>query len=184
MKRLAIAFVLLVLPLGAACSSKKSEPTTPPGGGSAAVTANTGVTLEIGEMKLVDVGKNTALLVHADGTIEYEGQGGVRVTTDGTIVNDKGEVGFTLLADGAIKGPDGKVIDVTLSPEGVIKSGDKSISVKDDGTLEGANPDAPQMKIEGATTPGLKRTALFVLIALTTPDDAPPPAPTGAAPTK
>lgn len=177
MNRLAIAFVLLA----AACSSKKSEPTTPTGGG-AAVTATAGVTLELGEMKLVDLSKNKALVIRANGDIEYEGNTGVKVTKDGTIVNDKGEVGFTLLPDGSIKGPDGKVIDVTLSAEGVIKTGDKAVSINADGTLLGANPDAPQMKVEGATTPGLKRTALFVLIALTTPDEAPAPAPT--APTK
>ena len=169
MKRLAIAFALLA----AACSSKKSEPTLPAGGSAAPAVA--GATLELGELKLVDVGKNKALLIHANGEIEYEGNTGVKVTKNGTIVNDKGEVGFTLLADGSIKGPDGKVIDITLSPEGVITSGDKTISINDDGSLNGANPEAPQMKIEGATTPGLKRTAMFVLVALTTPEDAPPP---------
>jgi hypothetical protein len=168
MKRLALAFALL-----AACSSKK-EPTTPTGGGSNVTAPAAGVTLELGELKLVDVGKNKALMIHANGEIEYEGATGVKVTKQGTIMNDKGEVGFTLLADGSIKGPDGRVIDVTLSPDAVIKSGDKTISINDDGSLKGANPDAPQMKIEGATTPGLKRTALFVLIALTTPDEEPP----------
>ena len=169
MKRFAIAFVLLA----AACGSKKPDTTTTPGSGS--VVAATGVKLELGELKLVDVKNGKALSIHADGQIEYEGQTGVRITKEGTIVNDKNEVGFTLLADGSIKGPDGKVIDVTLSPDGVIKSGDKSITINADGTLSGANPEAPQMKIEGATTPGLKRTALFVLIALTTPEEGPPP---------
>ena len=170
MKRLAIAFALLA----AACSSKKAEPTVPTGGGSAE-PAVASATLELGELKLIDVGKNKALLIHANGEIEYEGNTGVKVTKNGTIMNEKGEVGFTLLADGSIKGPDGKIIDITLSPEGVIKSGDKTISIADDGSLSGANPEAPQMKIEGATTPGLKRTAMFVLVALTTPDEAPPP---------
>jgi hypothetical protein len=169
MKRLAIAFALFA----AACSSKKAEPTVPTSGSAAPAVA--GATLELGEMKLIDVSKNKALLIHANGAIEYEGNTGVTVTKNGTIMNDKGEVGFTLLADGSIKGPDGKVIDVTLSPEGVIKSGDKTISIAEDGSLSGANPEAPQMKIEGATTPGLKRTAMFVLVALTTPDEAPPP---------
>ena len=177
MKRLAFAVMLLA----AACSSKKSETTTPAGGGSN-VTAAAGATLELGELKLVDVGKNKALLIHASGEIEYEGAVGAKVTKEGTIVNDKGEVGFTLLADGSIKGPDGKVIDVTLSPDGVVKVGDKTISIDVDGSLKGANPEAPQMKIEGATTPGLKRTAMFVLVALTTPEEAPPPPATSVPP--
>jgi hypothetical protein len=171
MKRLALAFVLL-----AACSSKKTETTTPTGG-DGNVTAVAGATLELGELKLVGVGENKALLIHANGDIEYEGAVGARVTKNGTIVNDKGEVGFTLLADGSIKDSAGKVIDVTLSPDGAVKSGDKTISIETDGSLKGANPEAPQIKIEGATTPGLKRTAMFVLVALTTPDEAPPPAP-------
>jgi hypothetical protein len=146
------------------------------------VTAAAGATLELGDMKLVDVGKNKALVIRANGEIEYEGAVGAKVTKEGTIVNDKGEVGFTLLADGSIKGPDGKVIDVTLSPEGVVKVGDKMISIDVDGSLKGANPEAPKMKIEGATTPGLKRTAMFVLVALTTPDETPPPPPATSVP--
>ena len=176
MKRIAIALLF-----AAACGSKKPETTTPPTGSGSAVAA-TGVTLELGELKLVEVSNNKALSIHADGQIEYEGQTGVKVTRDGTIVNDKGEIGFTLLADGAIKGPDGKVIDVTLTPDGVIKSNGKEISISADGTLSGANPEAPQMRIEGATTPGLRRTAMFVLIALTTPEEAPPPQNAPAAP--
>jgi hypothetical protein len=174
MKRLAIAFMLL-----AACSAKKTETTTPTGGGSN-VAAVEGATLELGELRLVGVGENKALLIHANGDIEYEGAVGAKVTKNGTIVNDKGEVGFTLLADGSIKDSAGKVIDVTLSPDGVVKSGDKTISIEADGSLKGANPEAPQMKIEGATTPGLRRTAMFVLVALTTPDEPPPPAPAPA----
>lgn len=171
MKRLAILFGLLA---AAACGGKHAEPTT----STTPTTAPAGVTLALGEMKLIDVNKNEAVSIHADGSIEYAGQGGVKVTTDGKIVkSDTGEVGFTLLPDGSIKGPDGNVIDITLTPEGSIKSGDKTITLGDDGNLVGANPEAPQMRVEGATTPALKRTALFVLIALTTPEPAPAPPP-------
>ena len=180
MKRIALAFALAASL--AACKSKKADTTPPPAAGSAAVgNANVApdpnVKLELGDMKIVDVNQGKAVVLHANGDIEYEGQVGAKVTPNGQIVNDKGEVGFTLMADGSIKGPDGHVVDVTLTPDGVIKSGDKAIPIKDDGTLEGANPEAPQMKIEGATTPGLKRTALFVLIVLTTPEEPPPAAP-------
>lgn len=185
MKRLAL-LLLLVAPFAiGGCKSKQAD-TTPPTQGSATpppgdpkLAPDPNVTLELGEMKIIDVAKNVAISIHADGTIEYEGKIGAKVTAQGQIVNDKGDVGFTLMADGSIKGPDGNIVDVTLSPEGSIKSGDKAISIKDDGTLDGANPDAPQMRVEGASTPGLKRTAMLVLIVLTTPEEPPqaPPAP-------
>lgn len=168
MKRLAI----LVL-FAAACGSKKPEPAPTPNG----PTATAGVLLELGEMKLVDVNNNKAVLVHADGVIEHEGKKHAKVTADGKITNDKGEVGFTLQPDGSIKGPDGRVVEVTLTAEGAIRNGDKVISLDATGALVGANPDAPQMRVEGASTTGLKRTAMFVLIALTTPEPEPPSAP-------
>jgi len=188
MNRFVIAFVVAAAFAGAACKSKKQD-TTPPTGGSGEpaavnVAPDPNVKMELGEMKIVDVNKNKAVLVHANGEIEYEGQVGAKVTAQGQIVNDKGEVGFTLLADGTIKGPDGKIVNVMLTAEGAIKSGDKSVSIADDGSLSGANPEAPPMKIEGATTVGLKRTALFVLIVLTTPDEPPPVAPTPTTQTK
>ncbi|HLL23661.1 MAG TPA: hypothetical protein VK427_16095 [Kofleriaceae bacterium] len=185
MKHSAIVFALGAALLGA-CGSKKPEPAAPPAGSAAPAPAITGVTLELAELKIIDVAKNQAVLVHADGEIEYQGMKGVRVTKDGRIMkSDTGEVGFTLLPDGAIQGPDGKVIDVTLTPDGVIKIGDKAVSIGDNGAIVGGQPGAPEMKIEGATTPGLKRTAMFVLIALTTPEETPPPpAPAPPAPKK
>ena len=189
MNRFAIALACAAALTGAACKSKKSDTTPPPNAGSGSAVANPNlapdpnVKMELGELKIVDVNKNTAVLVHGNGDIEYEGQVGAKVTANGQIVNEKGEVGFTLMSDGSIKGPDGNIVDVKLTAEGTIQSGDKSIGINDDGSLQGANPQAPPMKIEGATTPGLKRTALFVLIVLTTPEEAPPPPKGGTAPT-
>jgi hypothetical protein len=175
MKRLAI-LVLLV-----ACGSKKPE-AAKPDPTTTTTTAATADVLELGEMKLVDVNKNKAVLIHADGSIEYEGVKGAIVTKDGKITNDKGEVGFALQPDGTIKGPENDTLSVTLTAEGANKSGDKTISLDENGGLLGSNPDAPQMRIEGATTTGLKRTAMFVLIALTTPSPTPESAPSPTAP--
>lgn len=159
MKKLALVLAI------AACGggSKKPEPTT-----TAAVTAKAEVQLELGDIKLVDVKTNKAVIVHANGDIEIEGVKPVKVTTDGKLVNTAGEVGFTLKSDGTVLGPDGKALDVTLSTDAVVKSGDKTISIDATGALLGSNPEAGEMRIEGADTPGKKRTALFVLIALTT----------------
>jgi len=159
MKQLAIAFVLFAAACGGGGSKKPDT-----------VTAQAGVELEFGELKIIDVNKNEAVLVHANGEIEMAGVKVVKVTKDGKIVRtDNGEVGFVLNADGTIKGPEGKVLELTLSSDAVIKNGDKTITLDAAGLLLGGNPDAPQMKVEGATTTGQKRTALFVLIALTTP---------------
>ena len=175
MTRLSILFALL-----AACGggSKKSEPTTTAATttaqadvnatANANANASAGAVLELGDIRLVDVNKNKALLIKANGDIELEGVVAAKVTPDGKIVNTAGEVGFTLLPDGTVNGPDGKPLDVTLSTDAVIKSGDKSISLDANGSLVGANPAAPPMKVEGADTPGKRRTAMFVLIALTT----------------
>ena len=156
MKRLALLIIL------AACSSKKPEPAKP--------TATAAVELELGEMKLIDVNKNEAVVIHADGSIDYPGIKGLTVSKDGKLSKD-GQVAMTLNADGTITMPDGKAAEVTLSAEAVVKSGDKIVSIDANGALLGGNPNAPQMKVEGATTTGLKRTALFVLIALTTPGE-------------
>ncbi|MBA3396829.1 MAG: hypothetical protein H0T89_29630 [Deltaproteobacteria bacterium] len=175
MKKLSIMFVLLAAACGSSSHKKTTENNT------TTVAASAAVQLELGEMKLVDVSKNQALTIQADGTIIIPDQpdgdrgGTIKVTTDGKILaGDK--VGFQLMADGTIVGLDGKPIDVTLSADAVITSGDKKISLDAGGALIGANPEAPQMRVEGATTVGLKRTALFVLIALTSgePREAPP----------
>ena len=168
---------LLCLSLAACGGSPKPAPTgpapAPTGEATPAAPAAAGGALELGELKLVDVQQNKALLVHADGSIEIDGQKPAKVTKEGKIVRaDNGQVGFTLAGDGSIKGPDGQDLGVTIGPDGTVKAGDKTISIDDSGNLVGGNPDAPAMRVEGATTPGLKRTAMFVLIALTAPGDS------------
>lgn len=175
MFRLSIVFALL-----AACGgggTKQSDPTT-----TAAVTAQASAQLELGDMRLVDVNKNKAVVIKANGDVELDGMHIATVTPDGKISNKAGE-SFTLQSDGTITDPKGKTIDVSLSAEGVVKSGDKTISLDATGTLLGGNPDAPQMKVEGADTPGKRRTALFVLIALTSQVEvSEPPAEGSSAP--
>jgi hypothetical protein len=162
MRTLSIAFVLLTACGGG--TRKPETPTTP-----TKVETAASLDLELGEMKLVDTNKSQALLIHADGSIEIDGKVPGKVTKDGKVVNEKGEVGFTLNKDGTITGPDGTALGITLSSDGVITNGDKKISLDATGALLGGNPDAPQMKVEGADTPGKKRTAMFVLIAVLTP---------------
>lgn len=180
---------LLCLSLAACGGSPKPATTgpTPAPTGEATPAAPAapaaGGSLELGELKLVDVQQNKALLVHADGSIEIDGKKPAMVTKEGKIVRaDNGQVGFTLGGDGSIKGPDGQDLGITIGPDGSVKVGDKTISIDDSGNLVGGNPDAPAMRIEGATTPGLKRTAMFVLVALTAPSGPPESSPPAEAP--
>ena len=161
--------LVLVLAAAACGGSKKDEATTPPTTTQPQALPVEGATttLALGEMKLWDVNKNKALIIHADGTIELEGTKAAKVTADGKIVKiDTGEVGFTLEADGSVKGPQGVDTGAKITADGTLTTGDKTITIGDDGMLAGGNASAPPLKIEGASDVNLKRTALFVLVAL------------------
>jgi len=161
MKRIAMTLVLAAAACGG--GSKKAPETTT----TAPVEATAVTALTLGELKLVDVNKNRALLIHADGTIEVDGQKPAKVTADGKIVRvDNGEVGFTLEADGSVKGPGGADIGAKVNADGSLAIDGKTISLDDKGMLIGGNPEGPPLKVEGATDVGLKRTAMFVLVAM------------------
>jgi hypothetical protein len=176
LKSLSLSFVL-VLTTAACGGGAKTAPTPAAPIADTAPVAASGTTLALAEMKLVDVNKNKAILIHKDGTIEFEGQKPAKVTADGKLVKaDTGEVFFQLQPDGSIKTADGTDVGVKISPDGALTMGDKTISLDDTGLLVGGNPNAPQMKVEGATDANLKRTAMFVLVVITAPA-APPAAP-------
>jgi hypothetical protein len=165
MKSLTLVFALAATACGG--GSKKAEPTTAPIT-TTAPTAAAG-TLTIAEMKLWDVNKNRALIIHADGLIEVDGRKPAKVTADGKIVKaDTGEVGFTLEADGSVKGPNGVDTGAKISADGTLAIKDQTITIDDKGMVIGGNEKAPPLKIEGATDANLKRTALFVLVAMMT----------------
>lgn len=178
MKRL-IAIALLV----AACGSKKPESAT---ANTTSSSTSVATVLELGELKLIDVSKNKAVLVHASGEVEVPDMPvKMKITTDGQLIrSDTGEVGLQLLPDGTVKeGKDGTAVaGVMLAADGTLTVNDKTLTLDAGGMLVGGNPDAPPLKVEGATTPGLKRTAMFVTLALTMPGrkhEASAPAPTG-----
>lgn len=156
-----LAFVTVLL--AAACGG------SPKATGTAGTAEPTRDVLAIGEMKLIDVNKDQALLIHADGSVELDGKKFAKVTTDGKLAKyDTGEVGFTLKADGTVTAADGKDLGAKISADGVLSIGDKTISISESGEIVGGNPDAPKMKVAGATSGKLKRTAMFVLLVMIT----------------
>ena len=173
-KHLALSLVLAAT--ACAGGSKTAAPTAP-----TTPAAAEPAMLELGELKLVEANKDQALTIQADGTIvmpDGEGEGPLKLTRDGKLMKADQTV-LQLMPDGTLQGPDGKPIEGTLSADGVITFKDQKISLDDNGTVLGSNSGASQMRFEGATTPGLKRTALFVLIALLgRAEPAPPPPPT------
>lgn len=168
-----LALTLVLATTACAGGSKTAAPTsTTPAAAEPAM-------LELGELKLVEANKDQALTIQADGTITLpDGDGPLKVTSDGKLMKADQTI-LQLLPDGTIQGPDGKPIEGTLSADGVITFKDGKVWLDDNGTVLGTNPGASQMRFEGATTPGLKRTVLFVLVALLArAEPAPPPPPT------
>jgi hypothetical protein len=163
----------IVVLLAAACGGSNKAPvdtTKAPVDTTATGGAQAGVQLALGEMKLIDVNKNKAILIHADGTIEVDGAKRAKITSDGKILAvDSGEVGFALQVDGSVKGADGKDVGVIVGADGAITMGETVVSLDPTGAVIGGNPKAPKMRVEGATDAGLKRTAMFVLVALSSP---------------
>jgi hypothetical protein len=175
MNKLAFALALAL----AACGGKSSStPTTP----EPPVTEKAGnlSSLELGEIKIVDTEKNEAVIVHADGKIDVGGNVIATVTADGKLKSASGEELMMLEADGSLKVKSGQIPPVVFGADGSVTAEGKTVSIDADGKLVGGEDAAP-LKIEGATTPGLKRTALFVLLGLTM-GGSPEPAPAPTAP--
>lgn len=167
-----LAFVLALA--AAACGGKSSSTPTTPEPPVTEKAANLS-TLELGELKIVDTEKNEAVLVHADGKIEIGGNVIATITADGKLKSPAGEELMMLEADGSLKVKSGQVPPIVFGPDSVTAEG-KTVTIDAEGKIVGGTDAAP-LKVEGATTPGLKRTALFVLLGLTMGSSEPPPPP-------
>lgn len=158
------------------------ETTTAPAGG-----------IELAELKFYE-GDDLGMQLHADGHLQVkmshseEGKPAEEkwmdvgvIGADGSVSDAEGNKHGTIGADGSFKSPDGQTAPFHLEGETLVV-GDKKITIDDKGILQGGNDMGKPMRIEGATTPGLKRTALVLLALLMAspePEEAPAQAGSG-----
>jgi hypothetical protein len=186
-KLLTLAFVLAAC--GGGHKPAPAEPTPTP----AAAPMPTGP-WELGELKFYQ-GDEMGMQLHANGHLEVKlvhGEPGKppverwqdvgALTPDGTVTAIDGKKHAEIKPDGSVVTQDGATAPFHLEGETLVVA-DKKITIDDKGILQGGNDMGKPMRIEGATTPGLKRTALVVLaLIMASPQDAHEPAPTATSP--
>lgn len=182
MNKLSSVVVAIAL---AACGggNKPVAPVAPPPAVPVAAAAPAG-SIELGELKFY-AGDDLGMQIHANGHFEVRvshaepgkpaetsWQDVGSIGADGTISSSDGAKHGQIKPDGSFVGPEGQVAPFKLDGEALVVA-DKKITIDDKGILQGGNDMGKPMRIEGATTPGLKRTALIVLALLMGgPDDA------------
>jgi len=176
MKTLSALLSVSLLLAGCASDQKKGSSSTPQppdkttGGGAGQVK------LELASIEIAKSDGSVGFKIEADGTVK-KGDGTVvgTITADGKWIVD-GKVAATLTADGTITLPDGRKVPGTLGADGTYKTGQRTVKINDDGTLSGADPNAPALVLKGVT-PGSKRAAMFFLMLALTPmrDKSTPP---------
>ncbi|HSN25902.1 MAG TPA: hypothetical protein VLT45_06435 [Kofleriaceae bacterium] len=190
-----LLFVAALAACGGGHKPAPAEPTATP----AAAPAPTGP-WELGELKFYQ-GDELGMQLHANGHLEVKlvhGEPGKppeerwqdvgAVSPDGTVTAIDGKKHAEIKPDGSVVTQDGGTAPFHLEGETLVVA-DKKITIDDKGILQGGNDMGKPMRIEGATTPGLKRTALVVLALImsagerepaTTPPTATSPAPVPA----
>lgn len=136
----------------------------------AAPKASTTTTVELAELKFY-VGDDLGMQLHADGHVlvmtEAQWADIGRIATDGTITAPDGSTRGHITADGSVVGPSGKAAPFHMEGTTLVLA-DRRFTIDDKGVLQGGEKMQAQTRIEGATTPGLKRTALVLLASLMT----------------
>jgi hypothetical protein len=163
----------------AACGGAKPKTTDP-----TTTTPPADAVLAIGELKFY-AGDKLGMHLHADGKLEAATGADDKleevalVKTDGTITAGGKTARFG--ADGSLSGPNGETAPFKLDGATLV-AGDKRVTIDDKGNvlINGAvDKDAKALRIEGATSAPLQRTALVLLALMMTGDshDEATPAP-------
>jgi hypothetical protein len=192
----------------AACGGKPSTTTTTPT--TTPTTAPAATVLELGEITIFD-GDQPMVKIHADGSTELGGHSGSmeikpgqpastdslpvvwkpgpKLGTDGS-VSTNGEVRGRVSADGKIVDvKTNQALPMVVSDDKIdITEGGKTVSIllAADGTVSFAGGNASQPDkpphVQGATTPGKRRTALVLMALLLSGGDAEATPPTTSSP--
>lgn len=176
----------------AACGGGTAKPatttaTTEPEAAQAAPAGS----FELGELKFYE-GDDLGLQLHANGHVEVKlthseaGKPAEETWTDvgsfaadGTISSADGAKHGKANPDGTFVGAQGQTAPFHLEGEALVVA-DTKITIDDKGIVQGGNDGGKQLRIEGATTPGLKRTALVVLAVMLSGEQQPAPLAGGA----
>ncbi len=174
MTKLSSVFVAIVLAACGGGTKQTATPAAPPP--PVAATASTG-TVELGELKFFE-GDEMGMQLHANGHLEVKmthSEAGKppqdswqevgAIAADGSVTGPDGKKHAEIKADGSMVSPDGQTAPFHLEGETLVIA-DKKITIDDKGILQGGNDGGKPVRIEGATTPGLKRTALVLLALL------------------
>lgn len=151
-----------IVALLASCGGSPKEPSTPPLAESTTVTdeAPSGeVRLYEGDQLIMALGSDGSLRILTRGD-EVVGTLGAdnRITVDGHTA--------ALHDDGAVT-LDGDPVPFTIGPDASLHGpGMPPARVEPDGTISGQPASARPIRVEGATTPELRRKAMFMLLLL------------------
>jgi hypothetical protein len=174
MRFIKVLVVAVALAASVACGGGKGGGG---GGGGTGPKVDASAVVELGEMTLFE-GDQPVFKVHADGKTEIEGKPGPTIKTDGTIEHE-GKALARINADGTIFdiGSNTK-LPVTLGPDKFtieFQGKQMGMSIADNGALtlfgaEEGGPDKP-IRVEGADTPGKRRTILAVVALVMMPGE-------------
>lgn len=162
-------FVLCAL-MGVSCSRKSAAPSSAandeaPKVSAEELTAPSGH-LALGNVALEENGK-PALVLASDGTLEDKRENRIlgKLSSDGRFVDDSGKLRATLTAAGEVELPGGDFLPVTIGNDGSVNllKEQRTLRLQKDGSLSGANPDGPVVKLTGVTEK-TRRAAMFVLV--------------------
>lgn len=182
MRSLWIGVVLAGLAGGGGCGSRAARPALP--------APAPGDVLGLGELELVDVNTRAVVRVLRDGTVEIQREPGksFRVTVEGKALLPSGDLVLSLDADGTVRRPDGEPLGVRIAPDGTATTREgQQVAIDSHGNLRGGPLGARHVRVEGAATPGQRRTAMFAMVVLTAPaksEPLEPPPPSVPVPTR
>jgi hypothetical protein len=155
--------LLLLIVLAACGSATPATPRTAPASPAKPM-------VELAELRFY-AGQNLGMQLHADGRLEMKAEDAWvdigSVAADGTLSAPDGTRRGHITADGSVVGPSGKTAPFHFEGQTLVIA-DRRFTIDARGMLQGGDYLQGPMRVEGAATPGLKRTALVVLATIMT----------------